>query len=388
MIFELKSNPLALFTITCYNTGMTRICLLVALFFSTSVVFAQRALVPVVEKSLLPAQWINPTLEQTISRQLARQVTRTPSLSALAKQDRGLYFQHIGVEPLQNMATLSVNPARFEHLKDKIFAFKNDKNAFPWLALTEKDLTFLSTHKAQIRRSIRVQTPHTLDLVSFIAPQVRNIAVGEEHNVLAIRQAVEQLVFDYQKEYPERKIIVLTEFVSDRLFAWENPGEPVSAFGLKHRIVNDDFLFLANFIRNGIEVIGLEDIVYFSGHQTLIAPSFRQVDSVYGMKQRNEHWRRIIEDVRRREPDAIFFIYTGNMHVHSRAPFTLTNPSTQTMVLQLVQHDLGTDLPFGFVMKDEPFATAKQTPTVLSWSKQSIFRVRSGFDVGVIFPKE
>lgn len=367
---------------------MPRILLLAALFLSTSVVFAQRALVPVVEKNLLPVKLLSPTLEQTVARQLARQVSLTPSLSALAQQDRALYLQHIGVEPLQNMATLSINPARFEHLKDQIFAFKNDKNAFPWLALTEKDLAFLSTHKAQIRRSIRVQKTETIDLLPFIAPQVRNIAVGEEHNVLAIRQAVEKLVFDYQAAYPERKIIVLTEFVSDRLFAWETPGNPVSVFGLKHRIVNDDFLFFANFIRNGIEVIGLEDIVYFSEHQTLIAPSFRQVDSVYGMKQRNEHWRSIIEDVRRRNPDAIFFIYTGNMHVHYRAPFTLTNPSTQTTVLQLVQHDLGTDLPFGFVMKDEPFATAEQTPTVLSWPKQSVFRVRSGFDVSVIFPKE
>lgn len=371
---------------------MRRFVTILALLFICSVANAQRGLLPIIPQKAVPSPvgslLENTALENIIARQLAREIAHPSTFTMLARQDREQYLKHIGALPLQNMATLSEGPATFPDLKDKIFAFKNDKNAFPWLALTEKDLAFLSSRKAQIRRSIRVQKPHTLDLVSFIAPQVRNIAVGEEHNVLAIRQAVEQLVFDYQKAYPERKIIVLTEFVSDRLFAWENPGEPVSAFGLKHRIVNDDFLFLANFIRNGIEVIGLEDIVYFSEHQTLIAPSFRQVDSVYGMKQRNEHWRRIIEDVRRREPDAIFFIYTGNMHVHYRAPFTLTNPSTQTMVLQLVQHDLGTDLPFGFVMKDEPFATAKQTPTVLSWPKQSVFRVRSGFDVGVIFPKE
>lgn len=367
---------------------MRYLVLFLSLILVLPVAFAQGALVPVAEKKLLPSPLLAPTLEQTISRQLARQLVNPTPLSLLARQDRARYFDYIGVEPLQNMATLSEDPTRFKRLQDKIFAFKNDKNAFPWLTLTEKDLAFLSTHKAQIRRSIRVEQPLKLDLVPFIPPKVRNIAVGEEHNVLAIRRAFEKLVLDYQKAYPERKIIVLTEFVSDRLFAWEEPGKTVSSLGLKYRIVNNDFLFLGNFIRSGIEVIGLEDIVYFSEHQTLIAPSFRQVDSVYGMKQRNEHWRRIIEDVRRREPEAIFFIYTGNMHVHYRAPFTLTNPSTQTFVLQLVRHDLGSDLPFGFVMKDEYFATAQKTPRVLSWPKSSPYRVRSGFDVSVIFPKE
>ena len=370
---------------------MRRFVTILALLFICSVANAQRGLLPIIPQKAVPSPvgslLENTALENIIARQLAREIAHPSTFTMLARQDREQYLKYIGVLPLQNMATLSEGPATFPDLKDKIFAFKNDKNAFPWLALTEKDLLFLSTHKDEIRRSVRVLYPEgEINYASFIPEKVHNIAVGEEHNVLEIRQAFEQLVFQYQKQYPERKLIVLTEFVSDRLLAWEDTGNPVRLFSLKHRIINDDFLFFSKFIRQGIEVIGLEDVVYFNNHQTLIAPSFRQVDSVYGMKQRNEHWRSIIEEVRRREPDAIFFIYTGNMHVHYRAPFTLTNPSTQTFVFQFVRHDLGDDLPFGFVMKDEPFFKAEQGPAILTWPKHSPYRARSGFDVSVIFP--
>ena len=153
---------------------------------------------------------------------------------------------------------------------------------------------------------------------------------------------------------------------------------------------DDDFTFFTKFIKQGIEVIGLENVAYIKAHEALITPSESQAESVYGMQERNAHWRQIISTVAARNPGAVLFIYTGNMHTHYRAPFSLSNPSPQNFVLQLESRTMGTDMPFGFVMSQEPFTrTYGNKLTVLRWTdKDPVFRTRSGFDACILFPRE
>jgi len=108
------------------------------------------------------------------------------------------------------------------------------------------------------------------------------------------------------------------------------------------------------------------------------------------MQERNAHWRHIMSYVADQHPDATLFIYTGNMHTHYRAPFSLATPSPQNFVIQLESGSLGSDMPFGYVMRNSPFVQADgRKLTVLNWSgKDLVFRTRSGFDVCIIFPRE
>ena len=205
-----------------------------------------------------------------------------------------------------------------------------------------------------------------------------------------IYRAFEQMVLQYQAAHPEKKIMVLTEFVSDRLFPWQLPGKPVGRLEMPWRRNDKDFAFFSHFLRAGIEIIGLENNAYIKEHEALITPSDCEAESVCGMQERNAHWRRIISYVADKNPHAVLFIYTGSMHSHYRAPFSLATPSPQNIVFQLESRQLGLDMPFGFVMHQEPFVRAtSQTATVLTWKDQtSVFRTRSGFDVAIIFPGE
>ncbi len=274
--------------------------------------------------------------------------------------------------------------------EDLRFNAQNERLSQKWRAVSERDLALLRQYKPQILQQLNVSYPKApVNYAALIPPQAKYIAVGEEHGFAPLRQAFEEMVFQYQALYPKRKIIVLTEFVFDRTLPLsEHTGKPVSLWGLRYRRISPDFRFLERFIKRGIAVIGLEDERFFRSHQRLVTPAFRQVESVYGMKVRNEHWRRIIADVRRREPHAVFFIYTGNMHVHYRAPFSLAAVSEQMYVVQLLARDLGTDWPFGSVMQTEPFARAEQGayPIVLTWPDKGAYRILSGFDAGFIFP--
>ena len=276
--------------------------------------------------------------------------------------------------------------------EDFRFNRNNDLLAERWREVTARDLALMQQRKTEILRSLEIFVPQEpINLAKLIPPTAKYIQVGEEHGFAPLRKAFEEMVLGYQALYPERKIIVLTEFVFDRTLPLsEKTGDPVSLLALKYRRISSDFRFLGRFVKRGIEVVGLEDERYFRSHQKLITPFFRQVESVYGMKQRNEHWRKIIEEVRQRAPQAVLFIYTGNMHVHYRAPFSLARASSQLFVIQLLANDLGADLPFGAVMQRESFAqvSSGKSPTILSWKKNSPYRIVSGFDACIIFPTE
>lgn len=338
--------------------------------------------------SRLPATTAT-NVERTIQIQLKRQQA---VLAASARRTGKVMIPTEGWKlPCQNMAVCSakIKAGGFSQ-EDLEFNLKNDRLALRWYEIVRRDLALMLRQKEEMLRALKVtQLTHRPDYAGLIPAEAKYIFVGEEHGFAPLREAFETLVYQYQKKYPHRKIIVLTEFVFDRTLPLsEKTGWPVSTLALRYRRVSPDFRFLDKFLKRGIDVIGLEDERYFRNHQRLISPSFRQVESVYGMKQRNEHWRRIIEDVRQREPEAIFFIYTGNMHVHYRAPFTLANASSQVYVLQLLAKDLGKDLPFGNVMQDEPFAQAQsgEGPLLLQWPRNSFYRVLSGFDGGLVFP--
>ena len=264
--------------------------------------------------------------------------------------------------------------------------------ALQWFETIEKDLQFLQAQREAIYNTLHVRrvTAQEINYADLIPDTARKIFVGEEHNQPAIYQAFEQLILQYRHKYPQRQVIILTEFVSDRLLPWQTPGRPVGRLEMPLRRNDKDFAFFNKLIKAGVMVIGLENVSYIKDHESLITPSESEYESVYGMQERNAHWRHILSYVADQYPEAVLFIYAGSMHTHYRAPFTLAASSPQNFVLQLEADHLGPDMPFGFVMKKEAFTRAYNDKlTVLSWDKKDpVFRTRSGFDACIIFPQE
>ncbi len=344
-------------------------------------------------KRLFGSRNISEVPSSTLDRMIGEQVTakHIGGAAAFSLEQSGGTMDI----PLPHQNIEFYNPYKHLLLKnqEQYFNQMNDHLVRLWRNVAEQDLLFMRQHKKDLLRSLRVSYEQKeVDYVSLIPSEAKYIQVGEEHGFLPLRKAFESMVLQYKEKYPDRKIIVLTEFVFDRTLPLsEKTGEPVSLLALKYRRVSPDFRFLEKFVKRGIDVIGLEDERYFRSHQQWVTPSFRQVETVFGMKQRNDHWRTIIEDVRQREPDAVFFIYTGNMHVHYRAPFSLAKASNKNFVIQLFAGDLGKDLPIGYLLQKEPFsqvAPATKYPTVLSWQPKSPYHIYSGFDACLIFPVE
>ena len=331
-------------------------------------------------------------MQQMISSHMDRAVLNASRTARLANANRVAYFRSAKTIPFQRMATVSAPPKYLPEPVDPAFILRNDKMALQWFEPIEKDLHFLQEQQEAIFQTLQIRrvNPQEINYANLIPSQARKIFIGEEHNQPAIYHAFEQLIFQYKQQYPKRKIIVLTEFVSDRLLPWQKPGRPVNRLEMPLRRNNKDFAFFNKFIQAGITVIGLENVGYIKDHEALITPSESQYKSVYGLQERNAHWRHIISYIADKYPDAVLFIYTGSMHTHYRAPFTLATPSPQNFVLQLEAGSLGTDMPFGYVMQHAPFVnTYGNKLMILSWSdKDPVFRTRSGFDTCIIFPLE
>ena len=316
---------------------------------------------------------------------------RSSRMVHFAHQDRAAFYNSPHTLPFQTMATLSAPASQLPTPPDPLFALRNDQMAFAWFETVEKDLSFLQRQQTALEQELQVSHIPLAEInyAQLIPPTARKIFIGEEHKQPLIYQAFEKMIFQYKALYPERKIIILTEFVSDRLFPWQLPGRPVHRLEMRWRRNDDDFLFFNKFLQAGIQMIGLENVAYIKEHEELITPSESQAQSVYGMQERNTHWRQIISYIADKNPEAILFIYTGSMHTHYRAPFSLATPSPQNYVMQWESSLLGPDMPFGYVMQHTPFSVAKPaTVTVLSWPRASTLSTRSGFDTCLIFPKE
>lgn len=270
--------------------------------------------------------------------------------------------------------------------RDLNFSITNDQIALDWLQVSARDLRVLRSQKARIFNLLRsdIVLP-TYNYAALIPPEASYIAVGEVHGHKELRKNFVDIVLQYQKLHPERRIIILTEFLSDRGFS-SVTGEPVPLEDIPHRVSTDDFYFLSIFPRKGIELIGLEDWGFMYRHQHMISPSFSQAESVYGLKKRNEHWVKIINKVRQKNPEAVFFIYTGGMHVLYHAPFTLSRASGHFFVIQQFADNIGGEIPFGEAMKDTPFVESGRRGKVISWKGNTPFRQVSGFDAAVLLP--
>ncbi len=333
-------------------------------------------------------------LQRLISLQMQRAALNaaiTSKTARLAHADRTAFLNSPRTLPFQAMATLSAPLAQLPQKVDPLFALRNDQMAFPWFETIEKDLTFLQQQKRALLRILKVRyvSLDEADYSALIPASARKIYVGEEHFQPLIYEAFEKLIFQYQARYPDRKIIILTEFVSDRLFPWQLPGRPVSRLEMPLRRNDSDFKFFNKFLKAGIEIVGLENVAYVKEHEALITPLEDESQSVYGMQERNAHWRNIISYVAKNNPDATLFIYAGSMHTHYRAPFSLATSSPQNFVLQLEVGHLGMDMPFGYVMQKTPFVRTKGGEvSILAWPEKTAFSTRSGFDVCLIFPEE
>ena len=198
--------------------------------------------------------------------------------------------------------------------------------------------------------------------ISWVADQlpkdISYLLVGECHYLPDIANQVAQLIRHlHYVTQPERKIIVLTEFLQEGV-AWGTPG-PVTTW--------ETYVDLFKQLHNmEIPVMGMEPPLKFkdftseivteepeSTTKSFIANISEETDinkvdekdtsrqvasSLEGVRFRNEHFLKTIQQVRQEHPDVLLVIYTGGAHVEYSQPYSLGDAlaGPQTRVITLI----------------------------------------------------
>ena len=188
---------------------------------------------------------------------------------------------------------------------------------------------------------------YRVDYMPLINPSAKIIFLGERHYVANIRKQIEQLVLQYRKAHPHKKVYLLTEFLE-----MNYPDEPNYGFyrGVVLKGKKMSWTYLSVLLRlqqKGVKVLGLEP---FRGLKELAQelrvpdPNFRRGSlSLIGQYIRNKSWANTIQAAVLQNPDAVFFVYTGFGHSSYKylenLPFMLKSYPSQVSLFDILGDD-------------------------------------------------
>lgn len=174
--------------------------------------------------------------------------------------------------------------------------------------------------------------------VKKIPQTVKNIFLGEVHDQPDIVRFISNMLPLLRQKYAGKPIFLFTEFIWDI----ERNGKhlPDTTPGLHE---SDYALIWQSAAKENIPVIGLEAkyIKHDYKLEVIGEENEGEAESLWttleGVRLRNEHWWKILEQYRAENPDAIFVIYTGSAHSLYNAEFSLATrtPKAETFMLEL-----------------------------------------------------
>lgn len=226
-------------------------------------------------------------------------------------------------------------------------------------------------------------------LVQSINPQAQYILLGEEHDHAQVQKFVVRFLQTYQKTYPDKKVILLTEFL------------PVGRKRIRdlQDMLEEDPNYarvFASALRLNMQVWGLEQ-KYVSREAARVTPEHQVTDArkidlwalPEAMRLRNRSWMDQLNQLRQQYPNAVFILYAGMDHVDYSASFSVAAqlPPERTFVASLLPQRKKIEYARNWTedarYNQFPFAEQK----VLGWDDPALSRV-AGFDIQLRISKE
>lgn len=155
-----------------------------------------------------------------------------------------------------------------------------------------------------LENTLNLPLGRAADWAKQIPSQANIIFIGEYHLPKVQIQAA-SLLKAYQQMYPNRQVILLTEFASDSYPRFLSVREKEENAYLEK--------FFSLFPKRSIKTAGLEEKACMNTQVTNFSGTHIS-SSVLGVAVRNAHWLKRIYKWRAQYPDAVFFVYTGGGH--------------------------------------------------------------------------
>lgn len=232
--------------------------------------------------------------------------------SLLSEEDRFIinnsaYFDKMPPAPRADMTA-----------KEKYLHMRNKRvNALEKLVWAKR-LDFVRKNIDPIADNLRIKVQReAINYLNYIPQDVRFLYLGENHFVPSIKEEVMDILYQLRTRWPQRTIILFTEFLADTVYIANGPvpGEVSRSYGgvvweYAHEL--------------GIPVVGVENAPLWND---LNNPNNAERFGVYmdATARRNERWVQHMRPFMEKEPDALFVVYAGG--AHTDASFTRNLPA-------------------------------------------------------------
>lgn len=275
------------------------------------------------------------------------------------------------------------------------FSLENNQWILRAAPAFKKQTAFLAAHREEIASALKIsELDRTGMLARAVGSDARLVMLGEVHGRASQRRQIVSLLKEYRARHPGRKMVLFSEFLPDKHPRYWRAGQAVPAdFFETNPDFSNEVYELGRLL--DMEIYGLEDLQYtyqkfgeMSGLDFTVAnTSFR------AMAVRNKYWEGIIrfvmEKTRRADPDAVFFVYAGNLHINKSVmeslPVMLKDENPVS-----VEFRNGFQNGFlGFLLGKDPSRLAEAPrPYLVEWTANKNYSKALGFDVQVLAPFE
>lgn len=190
-------------------------------------------------------------------------------------------------------------------------------------------------NRTELQKHISVNiSSDAVDYLPLIG-DAKTVYLGEEHYKLEIVQEIEQLILQYKKAYPHKKILLAAEFIDDL----DLEGQPlgiISDSNQNHALLPCEdmyFKFFNRLIAHKVDLLGLEDALQMTdGINNYELHRWRS--SFVGMKERNLNFIKRLNQFRNNYD--VVFVLTGGYHSTLTFPYSMPalDPRSDDRIIQ------------------------------------------------------
>lgn len=295
-----------------------------------------------------------------------------------------LPLQYKNFYPQSNFLTTSNQINRY-------FLAKNSLEIAKWRPIAQQRELFITQNIAAYQTSKRAISHPAQDDMAWLAeqipPQTNYLLLGERHYFPQIQTQIALFIHELRAKYPQRHIMLFSEFVPQGKTWQEVREEPkIQAY--------IPVFFASQF--EDIPVIGLEPaLVHQTQHTQLTvntdtdATRLQNVwTSIEGVRLRNNQWLKILAQYRQQYPDALFVIHGGSGHVDYMAPFSLSHSLKKHGVFTVMltaetgqPFDAATSIRSPF----DQYSNGQFPDRILQFQDEQLSRM-AGFDIQIRIP--
>ena len=277
--------------------------------------------------------------------------------------------------------------------KNNPFCTENNNMLLKLLPVFQKQVQAVKQQRETILGALQMEHFYgTEHLLRQIPPQRRLIMLGEVHNRRAIAPQVAALLQAYHRAYPGRKIVLFSEFLSNRYPSQWRPGEPIPADFFEKEPQYGNCIYNLGKELN-MDIYGLENLryAYLQVPQESDLPFTVANTTFRAMTARNNASVKIIRPVMQKTlqqyPDAVFFVYAGQAHTDK----TML-PSLAFLLREENPYCISIRNGFqggflGLLLGKRPDWLAElPDPQLWTWKEGKDFSGLAGFDAQLVLP--